>query len=166
MIDKSKMKNASGVWFTHSLFLETNNYRTENAVFTLKDEDFEYEGKVYPSLKRLYLEIEDPTEYEFATTCLGGWEHWVKMQGHNLLKEEHFDKWREELEIRFRSRAVKEMLRASQGEKPSFQAIKWLADAGWDKQGPGRPTKEKSERKRASVQLIKDEYADDVRRMK
>ena len=51
MIDKSKLKATNGVPLTQGLFLEIQY--GEFAVFTLKDEDYEYNGKIYPSLKNL-----------------------------------------------------------------------------------------------------------------
>ena len=64
MIDKSRLVDGQGKPLTQSLFLEIGY--TDFSVYTLKDQDYEYNDKVYPSLKRLYLEMEDPTEYEFA----------------------------------------------------------------------------------------------------
>lgn len=165
MIDKTKMKGHQGVWLTHSLFLEICNYNTDLAVFTTKDADFEYKGKLYPSLKQLYLEMNDPTEYEFAVTYLGGWNHWKRMQDHKALGE-MFNSWREELAVRFKAQAVRNMVMASMAEKPSFQAIKWLADAGWDGNKAGRPTKEKRATKLKAVAVVQDEYEADIQRLK
>ena len=64
-MDKNSLKSTNGIPLTQSLFLEIGY--TDYAVFTLKDDDYEYKGRVYPSLKRLYLEMEDVGEYEFAT---------------------------------------------------------------------------------------------------
>lgn len=75
--DKTKMKDTQGRPLTQSLFLEPN-YNVDYAYYTMDDDDKNFKGKVYPSLKRLYLEMEDPTEYEFATTYLLG----RKINGH------------------------------------------------------------------------------------
>ena len=166
MTDRPKFKGGQGVWLTHSLFLETSNYDKALAVYTLKDEDHEYKGKVYPSLKRLYLEVGDPTEYSFAQQHLGGWEHWQRILNHKLIVKDHISKWREELEMRFRSEAVRGMVDAATGMKPSFQAIKWLADAGWDVNKISGNRKQKEDRKLASVTSIREEYSDDIERMK
>lgn len=58
---------------TQGLFLEIGY--TKYSVYTLKDEDYEYKGQMFPSLKRIYLEMADAGEYEFATTHLLGWSH-------------------------------------------------------------------------------------------
>jgi hypothetical protein len=97
MNDKSLMKDTMGRPLTQGLFLEFA-YDTKFAIFTFNDEDKEYEGKIYTSLKKQFLSCEDPTEYEFATKYLLGWRHWLRMNENKQLKEE-FDVWREEFEI-------------------------------------------------------------------
>ena len=62
------LPSSDGRPITQSLFLEIGY--TEHAVYTLKDDDYEYNGKVYPSLKKAYLELEDTTEYDFANQYL------------------------------------------------------------------------------------------------
>ena len=74
MIDKALLQDSMGRPLTQSLFLELGY--TEHSVYTLKEQDYAYKGKNYPSLKRLYLKEEDVTEYEFATKHLLGWQHW------------------------------------------------------------------------------------------
>ena len=77
----------------------------EFAQFTLDDEDKEVKGKKLLSIKRLFLEANDPTEYEFATKHLGGWAHWKAIQGVKDL-EHHIQSWRDELEVKVRSDAI------------------------------------------------------------
>ena len=137
-MDKSKLKDSRGRPLTQSLFLEVG-YNTEYAVYTLKDEDYVYHGKTYPSLKRLYLEMEDVIEYEFANTYLLGWEHWLRI-ANNKVFSKRVDSWRHELELKLRSQAVKDIIDMTAEEK-SFQAAKWLADKGWGKNPVGRPSK-------------------------
>jgi hypothetical protein len=67
--DKKLLVDKMGRPLTQALFLEVN-YNPESAVYTRKDYDHEYKGKVYPSLKRLYLQMEDVVEYEFANTAV------------------------------------------------------------------------------------------------
>jgi hypothetical protein len=77
-IDKRRLKDKMGRPMTQALFLEIG-YETDKAVYTLKDDDHTHNGVVYPSLKRLYLEMEDVVEYDFANTYLLGWSHWKRM---------------------------------------------------------------------------------------
>lgn len=162
-IDKNKLVDGMGRPLTQSLFLEIG-YREEFAVYSLKDLDHHYKGKVYPSLKRLYLAHEDTVEYDFATTYLLGWNHWKRLNENKQLRK-HFDEWREELELKIRSQAVKDIMDQCASEGGSFQAAKWLADRGWDKRAAGRPTKQEKEREDRIQERINDEFAADVVRL-
>ena len=160
MITREQMLDSLGKPITQSLFLEIGY--TDNAVFTLKETDYTYKGKVYPSLKRLFIESSDPTEYTFATTYLLGWKHWQRMCENQILRK-HIDEWREELEVKIRSEAVKQaMTQASSG---AFQAAKWVADRGWATRGAGRPTKAEMDKEKRIQEKIDDEYSGDVVRM-
>lgn len=161
-VDKTKLRDSRGRPLTQSLFLEVG-YNTEFAVYTQKDEDYEYKGKVYPSLKRLYLEHEDPTEYDFACTYLLGWEQWQRICANKVFTK-MVDKWREELELKIRAQAVRDIMNTSATEK-GFQASKWLADRGWDKRAAGRPSKEEVDRERNMQAKIEDEYTSEVTRL-
>ena len=162
-IDKKKLRDGNGRPLTQSLFLEVG-YNTKFAVYTQKDDDYEYKGKVYPSLKKLYLAHEDPTEYDFATTYLLGWEHWQRIC-RNKVFSKMIKGWREELELKLRSQAVRDIIELSTGDK-GFQAAKWLADRGWDKRPAGRPSNEEVERETAMQSRLDQEYSADVVRLR
>ena len=123
---KDKMVDSAGRPITQSMFLEIGY--SDAAIYTLKDEDYTYEGHLYPSLKRLYLEEADPTEYSFAVKYLLNWKQWLRLC-ENKLTRKHIDEWREELEVKLRSRGVKSAMYAAQ--EGNYQAAKWLADRGW-----------------------------------
>lgn len=100
-------KNAQGVYFTKALFYETSVDPEKTFVsYTLKQEDHHLG---YPSLRRLYLETEDPTEYVFAQTHLGGYDHWKKFKDTEWFQE-YITEWREELELRLKSKAYKAIM--------------------------------------------------------
>ncbi|MDB4302068.1 hypothetical protein N9924_00730 [bacterium] len=162
-VDKSKLLDSMGRPLTQSLFLEIG-YKFDFAVYSLKDSDHHYRGEVYPSLKRLYLAHEDPTEYDFATTYLLGWNHWKRLNDNKVLRK-HFDEWREELELKLRSQAVRDIMDQCANEGGSFQAAKWLADRGWDKRAAGRPSKSEQDKESRIQERIDDEFKDDVVRM-
>lgn len=155
-IDKSKLIDTMGRPLTQSLFLECG-YNVQYAVFTFNDNDKTYDGRIYPSLKKLYLECEDPTEYQFARKHLLGWNHWKRLNENKMLREE-FDEWREELEVAMRSDAV-QAIRDMTADGSNFQAAKWLADRGWDKRGAGRPSKAEIEREN-NIQSRMGDYLD------
>ena len=155
------MLDSVGRSLTQSMFLEVGY--SDAALYTLKDVDHEYNGKIYPSLKRLYLLEEDPTEYEFAVKYLLGWKHWQRLCENKLLRKS-IDEWRAELEIKLRSRAVKEMIKSSASGK--IVASKWLADKGWAQRGAGRPTKAEVEGEKALLATVAEEFNEDVQRLK
>lgn len=160
-IDKSKLRASNGVPLTQGLFLEIGY--TEHSYYTTKDEDYLYNGRVYPSIKRLYLEMEDVGEYEFATTYFLGWDHWQRICNNKVLSL-HVEQWRMELELKLRSRAIKQIMLKSQQEM-GIAAAKWIADKGWDKQAVGRPSKEAIERETKIQSDLQSQYKDDVSRI-
>lgn len=145
---------------TQSLFLELAY--TENSMYTLKEHDYMYKGKLYPSLKRLFLETEDPTEYQFATKYLLGWRHWIRICENKQLKP-HVAEWRDELEVKLRSQGV--VLAIQNAKKGGYQASKWLADRGWDTKGAGRPSKADIDKEKKIQAAIDNEYGADVFRL-
>ena len=159
---RDKMLDSRQRPLTQSLFLEIGY--TEEAIYTLKEVDHEYNGKIYTSLKRLYLEMEDPTEYEFAVSYLLGWRHWERMCA-NVLIRKHIDEWREELDLKLRSRAIKQAMQAAASVGGNFQASKWLADKGWQEKTTGRPKKDEVEKEKRIREKIDEEFTSDVLRL-
>lgn len=152
-----------GRYITQGLFLELG-YNTEFAQFTLDDSDKNYEGVVYPSLKRLYIECADPVEYEFSKEHLLGWNHWKRLLD-NKATRHHIDQWREELELSIRSEGVKAIIDLA-AESNSFQAAKWLADNGWSKRKAGRPSTEDVMAETNKQVRIREEYLPDFALLK
>jgi hypothetical protein len=159
-IDKSKLKDTMGRPLTQALFLEVE-YNEKYAYFTINDDDKTYKGKVYPSLKKMYMQIGDPTEYQFAMTCLLGWKHWQRMKANGKLAT-MFDEWAEELEVMLRSNALMSINEISE---ENFQAAKYITEKGWDKRSAGRPTKDKKEREDRIVDNMNADFADDFKRL-
>lgn len=162
MIDKSRLLDALGRPLTQSLFLEIgyNDY----AVYTLKEQDYNYKGVLYPSLKRLFLQEEDPTEWEFAEKHLLGWQHWKRLCENKVIAK-HIDEWREELELKIRSQAVKDMMSLCANEGGNYSAAKFLADRGWEKRAAGRPTKADKEKHLKIQERVDEEFAADFARL-
>lgn len=162
MIEKSRLVDTMGRPLTQSLFLEIGY--SEYAVYTLKEFDYEYKDKLYPSLKKLYLKEEDPTEYVFAEKHLLGWQHWKRLCENKLVRK-HVDEWREELELKIRSQAIRDMMSLCASENGNFSAAKFLADRGWEKRAAGRPSKAEKERQDRIEDRIQAEFAADVARL-
>lgn len=154
-INKEEMKTATGAKITQQLFIEVG-YNLDNAVYTLQDEDREYKDKYLYSLKRLYMDIGDTTEYEFAMTCFCNWQHWVRIRDNVAIKTalakcgypNGFDDWADELEVMQRSKGIRAVQAIADDETgaKAFQAAKYVAEAGWKKRRAGAPTKEEKVR--------------------
>lgn len=157
--DKSKLKDTGGRYLTQSLFLE-HGYDTKYAVYTLSDTDKEYDGTLYPSLKRLYLETEDPTGYEFANRYLCNYEQWTRICANKQLYAE-IEQWELELEVKLRSIGVRSIITMGYD---SFNAAKWVADGHWNVKR-GRPSKKEQERERTIRQAVADETQEEGARV-
>ena len=157
---KADLVDTMGKPVTQSLFLEIGY--SDLAVYTLKDDHYTYNGKLYPSLKKLFIEMGDPTEYSFANTYLLGWRHWKRLCENKIVRK-HIDEWREELEVKLRCEGI--LAAIDQARGGTFQAAKWLADRGWDKRGAGRPSKEEMEREKEFLRKVDDGYSADIVRI-
>lgn len=154
------MLDSTGRPITQSLLLELQY--SPLAVYTIKDVDYEYNGKLYPSLKRLYLEEEDPTEYLFATKYLLGIKHWLRICDNKLFTP-HVEEWRFELELKLRAKGVKGLIESA--AKGSQTSLKWLSDRGWSDRPAGRPSKDEIEREKKIQMNIASEYDEDLKRL-
>lgn len=159
-MDKSVFKDTTGNYITQGLFIDFR-YDPKYAKYCLAPEDKEYDGVVYPSLKRLYLEMEDLTEYEFAYKYLCDWEHWERICENKILRA-HVEKWREELEVKLRARAIKAI--AQKAATGDFNSAKWIADRGWEVKR-GRPSKQEVEAERKRAAKINSELGEDSARI-
>jgi hypothetical protein len=159
-IDKDKLKDSRGNYLTQGLFLE-DRYDAEMSVFTFSGEHKTYNGKFFPSLKQLYLEHSDPIEYSFAKKYLYDWGHWKRLCANAKIRR-HIDEWRKELELYLISEGVNALIDLALNDK-SYQAAKYLADRGWDKNERGRPSKSEIEGELKRRADEEQEYSDDFR---
>ncbi len=161
---RSKFRR-SGTLVTRGLFLENYTADRDNVIYTLKREDV---GD-YRSLYQLYLKEEDLVEYDFALKYFESWEHWQMVANASWMKE-HIQKWREELMIKLKAMAVKEMIReATLGGKNAFQALKWVIDKGWIERaagpGRGRPSKEQIKQAAIEAAFSDNQLQEDIKRL-
>jgi len=167
-VDKTKFKNASGTYIIKPIFFEFDDARHEYTVYTLKEQDLEYQGRIFPSLRRLFIEAEDPTEYSFAVAHLDSWAHWKKLSSAPFFKP-YLKEWREELEIRLRSSALLRMkARAVGTSKDAMQADKILLSGGWkteEEKSVGRPSKEKIKEEAERMFSERSEFDEDFDRI-
>jgi len=163
----SELKDNGRRFRTRSLFVEmwklTKN-QDYPPIFSLK----EVEHGKYVSLKQLYLESNDPTEYRFAVSVFKDPNHWKHLCKLDWFKP-YRDKWRRELKAQLRSRAIDSLFQLA-GD--NLQAIKTLATEDFPyhsfieledtplKRRVGRPNKDKIK------EVVSDEtLADDAARI-
>lgn len=153
----AKYKDEQGRFLTAGLFKETNTSPNYTPPFTLKEDDV---GE-YKSMRKLYLGYEDPTEYEFAMAVLGSWDHWQKLCNTGWFKP-YLEVWRNELEIKLRSRAIKQVARIA---KDKDSAARWLAEGKWRENKRGRPSKDEVERQKKIAAGIESDTEEDLKRL-
>jgi len=164
------LKDELGKWRKDSLFWEKTTppkRKLFTPLYTLKEEDYtDEDGITYPSARRIYLELGDPTEYAAAMALLGSWEHWKVLTTKCKWFMDEVEKWREELEIKLKSKALKAMIHTATEEgSKGTAAAKYIVDKGWI-DTRGRPSK-KAVQKEARIQnRVRDELEEDFERMK
>lgn len=155
VLDPSKMRDGINRIRTASLVYEkcrTND--NEFAIFTMDRNDRVINGKTYFSLHKLYIDIGDPTEYDFAMKVFGSWQIWERFCGNNMFSKD-INNWRFELEVKIRSTAVKQIVKNSKEGIKGQSAAKFLSDGGWD----NTPL---SKKKKARNEDIKDRIHDEL----
>lgn len=125
-------KGPNNCWHTKALFIEYA-YKTSGLYLTFCLSENDRDG--YPSLKRLYMEADDPFEFSFAKKHIGGWEHWQYLC-HEPFFAPIVDNWREELSASIRSRALAHIKQEAESDdaKKAYDANKYLLEEGWLKE--------------------------------
>lgn len=169
--ENNPFKSSTGQHYLKPIFYELDLSENKDvSLYTLKDQDHEVNGKKYPSLRRLYIETADPTEYEFAKLFLDGWSHWKKLRACSWFQE-YLNEWMEELEVKLRSQALSNVIDMSKSKthQQHWQANKFLADRGWiptEKQVTGPKTREKIRAEAEKINSGNVEILDDWKRLK
>jgi hypothetical protein len=102
----------------------------------------------------VFLEHEDFTEYRPALALVGSWELWCKWKREWPMFRNNIEMWKQELEIKLRSRAMQKLtaLVDSKSEQTAANVCKFLVQCGWDKrEGAGRPSKEEMRRQAQDI---------------
>jgi len=161
-VDLDSIRDGSNRIRTVSLFVDAPGLTTstEPPVYALRAGD--YKGVV--SLKDIYLEVADPTEYDFALQALGSWEAWQRLAGPDGPQwfVPYITAWRDELEIKLRREAFLHMRKLAEGKT---DAAKWLAEGKWNSRSAGRPSKEETKRELGKLASIHKGYEDDAVRL-
>jgi hypothetical protein len=169
-------KDIGNRYRTESLFLETITGLDPDIywpLWTLKTEDVilppshwyfrRFPKGTIPSLRRIYLQIADPHEHEFAMRVFKSDQQWKAVCSSTKIRD-HVDEWRQALELKLKSEGAA-ILRdmALHGAGPqAIQAARWLAEGGWKtKATKGRPSKDEVSRQvKVEVGIAKTLEAD------
>lgn len=161
--DPLKYRGATGIYYTRALFFEMTSDKTF-CLYTLKDEDHEVDGHIYPSLRRLYLELGDETEYLFAEKYFLNYPHFQK-----LLAVDWFvnaiEGWRHELKLKNTALGLKVLQeKAAAGD---VRAAKDLVTRPWEKSSPGagRPSKKAIQQEAQKMVKESSVYDEDFERI-
>lgn len=165
MSTPNRFRNATGNFYLNALFWEMSFPTKDTALYTLKNQD--HQG--LPSLYRLYMEVDDPTEWQFATQYLDGWEHWELLCECSWFKP-YITRWRRELEIRTRARALAKVKDVADGKgQNAYHANKFLLEGGWKPtEGPkkrGAPSKDEIKSAAAAIAASEDRISKDFERI-
>lgn len=161
-IDYTLLKDKMNRFRTRSLFKEmwkSGSGRDQDPIFSLRADD-DQDGLI--SLKRIYLEVGDPTEYRFAVGLFRDPRHWRTLCGLEWFSP-FVERWRWELRASLRAKAVDNLIRLSED---NLAAIKTLAtedfvyqsylDESPVKKRVGRPNKEKPDNSPSEETLADD----------
>lgn len=164
---RSPFKDTQGRLRTRSLFYESQTAGYP-AFFTLKDYDVEDSGNTYVSLKRIYLDAADPTEYTFAQRAFGkegGWQHWQRLKTLKWFSP-FYSEWREELETKLQSAGITALKEGAAGKAVSVPAARFFAEKGWRPPNKrGRPSKEEVDGIKKRMASISTETEEDAARL-
>lgn len=161
-VDIDSLRDSQGRMRTVSLFVDAPlaSVSAEVPVYALRAGKY----KGCPSLKDIYLEIADPTEYDFALRALGSWEAWQRLSGPDGPEwfRPYVTAWRDELEVKLRREAFLHMRELA---KNKTDAAKWIAEGKWETRRAGRPSKEEQQRELRKATSVHKGYEDDAVRL-
>lgn len=170
-------RNPTNGLYTRGLFVEQTTLEDRHsAIYSLSQVDKVRDGKTYPSLYKLYMAENDLLEHDFALKYFESWKHWQLIANSTWMKP-LIAKWREELELRIRSDALKIIqAEAEAGTKYSYAAAVYLAKQGWkdkvkeeektkSKTGAGRPSKAQVQEEITRLALEAHDVDADIKRL-
>jgi hypothetical protein len=157
-------KKPSKTWFYETTLPDNRNDLT---LYSLKKRDHKVGVKTYLSLHKIYLSMEDPTEYEFAMAVFGDYSVWENLCNLSWFKRHHAQ-MQKELVLKLKARTVKNMINDLNEGKASYNAQKYLADAGYlegNEKKRGRPSKDELDGALKEAARVEADTKDDADRI-
>jgi hypothetical protein len=119
----SELKDKQGRYLFRALFNEESNTKESyQPIFTLS----ESHSRGLHSIHQLYVQFADPSEYIFAMTVLGSYEHWQMLKSRGWFQP-YYLKMRRAMAARLISLGQDKMLKLGL-EEGDRVATKWIAD--------------------------------------
>lgn len=149
-------KNSHGALLIRELFWEHNFSKGDptRVLYTTRTEDFvatfeDGTTKNIRSLYRLYLDANDPTEFEFASKYFNSMDHWKRVALCPIVRD-LVPQMRKDLELKLRSQAFKRLLDVAGDESHKsyveanryINTVKWTDPEERKSSKKGRPLKE------------------------
>lgn len=148
------MRRRNRVLLTLELFYEFNKGVIDPYYTIVREEDFvDSKGRTILSLHRLYMEMEDPSEYLFGTTYFDGYEHWKRIADSEYFRET-ITTWRKELALKIKAKAFSKLKAAS--ENGNLDAAKFIVNADMSEGLPSNLKVPANKRGRPSTSPEKD----------
>ncbi len=162
----SKYLSATGKRLIRQLFIENRNIgENDLAVYTMHRIDEEYEGCLYPSLYKLYMETKDITEARFVSLHLYDWEQWNDLASSATYKDE-IARWRVELKASVLGELVDTLIKDAHSDSKSSKAsAKFLVDK-LSKGTKGRPASAVVPTTEETTATVTSEIAKDMKRLR
>lgn len=106
--------------------------------------DYRYSGESIYDLDefhKVFIEMEDPTEYTPALKLVGSWQKWLQLKNDVPKFNNIVELWKDELETKLRSRAAKKLKTLMERDgKEAAMCARWFAEEGFNRRsGAGRP---------------------------
>lgn len=115
--------------------------------------------------RAVFVEMSDPTEYEAAIVLAGSWENWNRMkQLWPHFRNVILPAWLEEVEIKLRSAAIRDMCGFAKS-KAGTAAARWIAEGKYNPRRAGKPSKAEVEKEARIAAGVTDEVEDDISRV-
>jgi len=164
MFKTSQLKDSNNAPLTQSLFVETNG-TSKDPIMTLGDNDLKMGDKTIYSLKKIYMEEQDPEEYKVAMRIFGSWAHWKRLLDNKKIMK-YIRMYREELDVSIRSNAVRSLIAsATQEGVKGISAAKYIAEKGWKKRKAGAPSREEVKHELKVQTDMDSELEEDMKRL-
>lgn len=163
---RNKYLGNGGKRLVKQLFIEwTNIGEYDLALYSFHREDRTIDGKLYPSLYKLYMATKDITEARFVSEYLYDWSQWNAIAKTVAFKDE-IARWREELKAKVMGELVDKLIEDGlSNSRSSKSSAKFLVEK-LSKRSAGKPATAVIPTSEEEASIIATEIADDMKRLK